>query len=125
MFSRVTIGSRREGEAARVSSNNGVYLVHLRGSNPLFDGGVGRTLTLNVTVCMPPGCMCFVQSYPSYPQPINAVHASSAAFLGDGRHAPLALTLRNTTTELQVVPFDEPVASLRFVDAVPVVVDLL
>lgn len=122
--SRVVISRSPRGAPARVSQQGDKYLVHMR-MRTVFERQESKTFNFCVDVDMPKGCICFVQSAVSHPQPIPAITVISQTIEGTGDALPLMLTMKNTTNERQEWVFDDVIAKLYFIDAIPVTVENL
>lgn len=122
--SRVLISKSPRGAPARVSQQGDKYLVHMR-MRVVFEKQESKTFNFCIDIDMPAGCVCFVQSNTSHPQTLPPVMAISAAIEGNDMTVPLLLTMKNTTNERQEWVFDDVIAKLYFIDAVPVSVEIL
>ncbi len=121
--SRVQITKGPRGAPARVSRQGDKYLVHLR-MRPVFEEQESKTFVFCLDIDMPEGCFCFVQCVAAHPRPLPSVTVVSQTIEGSGHAAPLMLSMKNTTNEKQEWVFDDPIASLYFIDAFPVCVEI-
>lgn len=91
----------------------------------VFERQESKTFNFCIDVYMPKGCICFVQSAVSHPQPIPAITVIGQTIEGNDDALPLMLTMKNTTNERQEWTFDDVIAKLYFIDAFPVTVENL
>lgn len=122
--SHVQITKSARGAPARVSQQGDKYLVHMR-MRTIFEKQESKTFNFCVDVDIPKGCICFVQCVATHPQPIPAITVISQIIEGTDAAMPLILTMKNTTNERQEWHFDDVIARLHFMDAVPVTVEVL
>lgn len=119
MLSRVLIKSAFRGAASRVTRHEDVHLVRLR-MQPAFEPQEEKVFTFCIDITIPKGCVCFVSSYPMHPHDPPLVVVPCFSIIGNGQPQALMLTMKNTSDMTVRWRFDDPIAVLKFIDAVPV-----
>lgn len=119
MQTHVAITKSPRGAPARVSRADDRYLVHMR-MRAIFERQESKTFVFCLDVEMPKGCLCFIQTPVKYNEALPPVMVISDTMWGADSPQPLTLTMKNTTNERQEWTFDDPIASLYFIDSFPV-----
>jgi hypothetical protein len=90
---------------------------------PIFEAEETKIFTFCIDIVMPIGCLCMVATYPSYPAQMPAIMTESFSLIGNGAPQMLSLRMRNITKERIAWTFNDPIATLSFIDTFPVVVE--